>query len=138
MYVYLTSSYGTGETYEGVVSSNGTSSGCGSSTLSFGAYPLEIDNNSNQLLLDVRTEAFNDTTTIAGAKIHYKLQVSDPPVTATFTDVPTNHPFFRFVEALAAAGVTGGYPDGRFGVDDPITRGQMAVFLSSALGLNWP
>ena len=65
-------------------------------------------------------------------------QVSAPPSTPTFTDVPTNHPFFQFVEALAAADITVGYPDGRFGVDDPITRGQMAVFLAKALGLYWP
>jgi hypothetical protein len=65
-------------------------------------------------------------------------QISPAPVTATFSDVPTNHPFFQFVEALAAAGITVGYPDGRFGVDDPITRGQMAVFMAKALGLYWP
>jgi hypothetical protein len=65
-------------------------------------------------------------------------QISPAPATATFTDVPTDHPFFAFVEALAAAGITVGYPDGRFGVDDPITRGQMAVFMAKALGLYWP
>jgi hypothetical protein len=65
-------------------------------------------------------------------------QISPAPGTATFSDVPTNHPFFQFVEALAASGVTVGYPDGRFGVDDSITRGQMAVFLAKALGLYWP
>ncbi len=53
-------------------------------------------------------------------------------------DVPPTHPFYASVEALSAAGITGGYPDGRFGVNDPITRGQMAVFLSAALGLHWP
>ena len=64
--------------------------------------------------------------------------VSDPPVTPTFGDVPTSHPFYQFVEALYAAGITAGYANGNFGVTDPITRGQMAVFLSKALGLHWP
>ncbi len=64
--------------------------------------------------------------------------VSPPPATATFPDVPTDHPFFQFVEALHAAGITGGYGNGNFGVNDPVTRGQMAVFLAKALGLHWP
>ena len=58
--------------------------------------------------------------------------------TATFPDVPTSHPFFQYVEALYAAGITAGYGNGSFGVNDPISRGQMAVFLSVALGLHWP
>jgi S-layer homology domain len=36
-----------------------------------------------------------------------------------------------------AAGITAGCGGGRFSVDDPITRGQMAVFLSLALGLHF-
>ncbi len=67
-------------------------------------------------------------------------QVSPPPDTATFNDVPTGHPYFQFVEALAAAGITGGcgVSPPLYCVDAPITRGQMAVFLSKALGLHWP
>ncbi len=75
---------------------------------------------------------------LGGARITWHRQVSPTLATASFTDVPTNHPFFQFVEALVAAGITAGYGDGRYGVNDPITRGQMAVFLSSALGLHWP
>ena len=67
-------------------------------------------------------------------------QVSPPPATASFSDVPTSHPYFQFVEALAAAGITGGCGGSPplYCVDAPITRGQMAVFLSKALGLYWP
>ncbi len=72
-----------------------------------------------------------------GVRIAWHRQISPKPATASFTDVPTDHEFFQFVEALVAAGITAGYGDGRYGVDDPITRGQMAVFLSSALGLHW-
>jgi hypothetical protein len=75
---------------------------------------------------------------LGGARITWHRQVSDPPAAATFPDVPTDHPFFQFVEALYAAGITAGYGNGNFGVNDPITRGQMAVFLSKALGLYWP
>jgi hypothetical protein len=73
-----------------------------------------------------------------GVRVRYHLQVSPAPATATFTDVPTTHPIFRFVEALAASGVTGGCGGGNFCPDAPLTRGQMAVFLSTALGLHFP
>ncbi len=73
-----------------------------------------------------------------GVDLWYYRQVSPAPAVATFpNDVPTNHPFFKFVEALAAAGITAGKGPGSYGVDDPITRGEMAVFLSAALGLFW-
>ena len=73
-------------------------------------------------------------------KIHVSWfrEVSPPPATATFDDVPTTHPLFQFVEALVKAGVTGGCGGGNFCPNAPLTRGQMAVFLSRALGLQWP
>ncbi len=75
----------------------------------------------------------------AGATFWYRLQVSPAPATATFpNDVPTSHPLFRFVEALAASGVTGGCGAGSFCPDAPLTRGQMAVFLSVSLGMHFP
>ena len=77
------------------------------------------------------------STGIGGVKVIWRRIVSPPPAVATFPDVPTSHPFFQFVEALYAAGITAGYGNGNFGVNDPITRGQMAVFLSKALGLHW-
>src|SRR5262249_39629751 len=64
-------------------------------------------------------------------------QVSPPPATATFNDVPTDHPQFAFVEALVSAGITAGCGGGNYCPNNPLTRGQMAVFLSKALGLNW-
>ncbi len=64
--------------------------------------------------------------------------MSPAPATASFTDVPTSHPFFPFVEALTASGITAGCGGGNYCPDDPLTRGQMAVFLSTALGLHWP
>jgi hypothetical protein len=65
--------------------------------------------------------------------------VRPAPAVATFVDVPTSHPFFQFIEALSAAGITGGCAPGpSYCPNDPITRGQMAVFLSVALGLHFP
>jgi hypothetical protein len=66
-------------------------------------------------------------------------QVSPAPATATFpNDVPTTHVFFRFVEAFARAGITGGCGPNSFCPDNPVTRGQMATFISVALGLTFP
>ena len=63
--------------------------------------------------------------------------VSPAPATATFNDVPTNHPFFQFIEALSASGITGGCNSAPplYCPDSFVTRGQMAVFLAKALGL---
>jgi hypothetical protein len=65
------------------------------------------------------------------------LPVSPAPASATFNDVPTNHPFFQFVEALSASGITAGCQAAPplYCPDSPVTRGQMAVFLAKALGL---
>jgi len=82
--------------------------------------------------------AFDGTTTVGAVRVNYHLQVSPAPGTATFGDVPTDHPFFQFVEALVASGITAGCGNGNFCPDAPLTRGQMAVFLSKALGLHWP
>ncbi|MGE5235789.1 MAG: S-layer homology domain-containing protein [Acidobacteriota bacterium] len=75
---------------------------------------------------------------IKGMRVVYKLQVSPAPATATFNDVPVGAFGFQFIEALAASGITAGCGGGNFCPNDPITRAQMAVFLSAALGLHWP
>jgi hypothetical protein len=71
------------------------------------------------------------------AAVLWHRQVGAPPATATFTDVPPDHPFFQFIEALAASGITGGCGNGKFCPDEPLKRGQMAVFLAKALGMGW-
>lgn len=71
-------------------------------------------------------------------EIWWRLTVSPQPVANTFLDVPTNHPFFQYVQALSTSGITAGCGGGNFCPDAALTRGQMAVFLSKALGLHWP
>lgn len=98
-----------------------------------------INNNQRAYALCVFTGAVGSTNMHAGATFWYRLQVSPAPAAATFPqDVPTTHPFFRFVEALAASGVTGGCGPGAYCPDSPVTRGQLAVFLATALGLHFP
>ena len=65
------------------------------------------------------------------------LPVTSAPGTATFNDVPTSHPFFQFIEALYASGITAGCQAAPplYCPDNPVTRGQMAAFIAKALGL---
>ena len=105
--------------------------------------PHTVDNTANKyhylVALDRVVATPAEQERIYRVAIKYRRQISPAPLTATFTtDVPTTHPFFRFVEALAASGVTGGCGAGAYCPDQPVTRGQMAVFLSTALGLHWP
>jgi S-layer homology domain len=76
-------------------------------------------------------------TAIASVRANWRRQVSPAPATATFNDVPTGHPQFPFIEALAASGITAGCGAGNYCPDASLTRGQMAVFLAKALGLHW-
>jgi hypothetical protein len=78
-----------------------------------------------------------DVVRFAAIRVYYTLQASPAPATASFTDVPTSHPFFQFIEALVASGITAGCGGGLYCPDAPLTRGQMAVFLSKALGLHF-
>jgi hypothetical protein len=119
------------------------SSGTGSSGINFvfsDLTPLGIttDNFAKKYELRAITESGTSSTQLLGAYVGYKLQVSPAPASATFADVPTTHPYFRFVEALVDAGITSGCGGGNYCVSSPITRGEMAVFLAAALGLHFP
>lgn len=72
-----------------------------------------------------------------GVRVFWYRQISPAPLVARFSDVPTTHPFFQEIEALASSGITTGYPDGTFKPDTTVTRKQMAAFLARALGLHW-
>ena len=50
----------------------------------------------------------------------------------TFADVPPSNPFFDYVQAVAAKGITSGCGGGSYCPDASITRAQMAVFLLKA------
>lgn len=86
----------------------------------------------------IEVDMLTTSHAFSGARIVWSRSVSPPPVTATFNDVPTSHPFFPFIEALVASGITAGCGSGNYCPDNALTRGQMAVFLAKALGLHWP
>jgi S-layer family protein len=102
------------------------------------AFLFTVDNRVDTYVIQVDgTTAGPSLTALTGVRVFYRLQVSPAPTVATFSDVPTSHPFFRFIEALAASGITAGCGGGNFCPDAPLTRGQMAVFLSHGLGLHF-
>ena len=72
-----------------------------------------------------------------GVRITWKRQVSPPPATPTFADVPASDGAFPFIEALVSSGITAGCGGGNYCPDANLTRRQMAVFLAKALGLHW-
>jgi len=58
------------------------------------------------------------------------------PDEPSFDDVNKNHTFYGYIEAVAGAGIAQGFECGSFRPGDDVTRGQMAAFLSRALGLH--
>jgi hypothetical protein len=101
-----------------------------------------IPSNSERVLLIVVRSPYTDsevaTQFLGYVEVAWRRTVSNPPDTPSFGDVPVFHPFYQFIEALARSGITGGCGGGNYCPDASLTRGQMAVFLSKALGLHWP
>ena len=117
--------------------SSATSGGCGSVNTDLTPAAWTVDNLNNELIVVMSAFALDGTTSFAGAIIGYVLQVSPAPAVATFLDVPTGHPQFQFIEALVASGITAGCGGGNYCPNANLTRGQMAVFLAKALGLQF-
>jgi len=57
-----------------------------------------------------------------------------PDATGMFTDVPEGHWARVWIEQLAREGITAGCSATTYCPDNPVTRGQMAVFLSRTFG----
>ncbi len=98
--------------------------------------PVTVENNAMTYWLEAQSNGAN--VEFRSATVWYQRQVSPAPLVATFNDVPTSHPQFRFIEALSQSGITAGCGAGSFCPDATVTRAQLAVFLAKALGLHWP
>jgi hypothetical protein len=64
--------------------------------------------------------------------IRGKLGTSVPPsypMTPYFTDVPPSHPYFPWIQKMSEQGITTGCTPTTYCPDEPVTRGQMAVFI---------
>ncbi len=110
--------------------------GCTRVSSAIASFP--VDNQTTDFFMQVTLPVFDDSLSLRAVRVYYKLQVSAGPAVATFADVPVSSPQFKFVEALVSAGITAGCGGGNFCPATPVTRGQLAVFLASALGLHFP
>ncbi|MFY9550165.1 MAG: S-layer homology domain-containing protein [Thermoanaerobaculia bacterium] len=126
-------------TTSGIVSVAGTSHPSPNTDYNPAALGYQLVRNvHNELVLDVHQNSVASSTHFGWVEIWWKRTVSPAPATATFSDVPTSDSAFQFIEALAASGITIGCGGGNYCPDAPLTRRQMAVFLSKGLGLRWP
>jgi len=102
--------------------------------------PETVDNEACSYYARIRWDDSTPALQLYKVRVEWERQVSPAPAVATFNDVPTNHPFFQFVEALAGSGITAGcsVAPPLYCPDAPLTRGQMAVFLAKGFGLQWP
>jgi len=119
-------------------SGNTNAPGFGSISADMSGLGITVDNFNSNYTLSLGTTTNDGTTAISQVIIGYTLQVSPPPAISDFGDVSTSSPQFPFIEALFHAGITAGCGGGNFCPNSPLTRGQMAVFLAKALGLQWP
>jgi hypothetical protein len=101
---------------------------------------LMVNNYNFTYFIDVfgSTGAGNAPVRFRGVRLAMLRNVSDPPATPTFTDVPPSHPYYRHIEALADALISAGCGNGQYCPERPMTRGELAVLLAEALGLNFP
>jgi hypothetical protein len=51
------------------------------------------------------------------------------PGTPVFSDVPASYPYFTWIQRMSIDGITAGCGGGKYCPGDPVTRGDMAVFL---------
>jgi hypothetical protein len=113
--------------------------GCYAAGADLSGLNYTVDNVEHRLLLETAFGPNGDSTTsFSGVIVGYRLQVTPVPPSPSFADVPESDPAYQYVEALAMSGVTGGCGNGDFCPDAVVTRRQMAVFLSKALGLFFP
>ena len=87
------------------------------------------------VLIQTRSGSARDS--LRGRHSRLLLQVSPPPQFADFNDV-RRAILLPVRRGAREVGITGGCGNGNYCPDAPLTRGQMAVFLAKALGLQWP
>ncbi len=117
-----------------------TQNSCTSAYEDLTAQNVTFNPNTDDIYVEVETHGGFLDSSFSGVSIFYQLQVSPAPATATFADVPTNHPYFKFIEALASSGVTKGCGSSPliFCPNQTITRQEVATWIAKALGLDWP
>ncbi len=59
--------------------------------------------------------------------------VPEGPSHASFSDVPTGHWAYRYIEYAKAKSIVNGYPDGRYYPRSAVNRAQLATFLARSM-----
>jgi hypothetical protein len=132
--------YGTGPTQIGAMVNLPNNASCGWA-YNATAFNYQTTQNSGRFLALYVWQtgpAVTGLVKFQGAEVRFKRTVSPGPASATFGDVPTTSPYFKFIEALSAAGIVAGCGGGNYCPAAAVTRGQMAVYLAVALGLHYP
>jgi hypothetical protein len=65
-----------------------------------------------------------------------EIDTSDLPTKATFTDVPTEHWAYKYVEAANRAGIVSGIGNGKFGINNQCSREQITTMLLNYLSVS--
>lgn len=64
------------------------------------------------------------------------IDTTNLPLQASFSDVPTSHWAFKYVEAATRAGIVSGMGNGKFGVNNTSTREQITTMLMNYLSVS--
>jgi len=64
------------------------------------------------------------------------LDVTGTPLNSTFKDIPQTHYAFSYVEAASKAGLVKGYGNGEFGLNDTLSRQDLAIMFVRALNVD--
>jgi hypothetical protein len=97
-----------------ILRASGVTSGCGATTYC----PEDTTTRGQMAVFIIRSLLGTDDFTFAG--------------TPYFSDVPANHPQFRWVQKMRELGITNGCTATTYCPDDPVNRSQMAAFLIRA------
>jgi hypothetical protein len=104
-------------------------SGCASTFFDLSSANFVVNNAGLHLFVIITLEAADSTTELAGARFTYDTDVFSYPPTPIFNDVPASDPRFSWIQEMSQDGITSGCGGGNFCPNNPVTRGQMSVFL---------
>lgn len=140
-FIYKYCNTGTGPTFSTTVATANVTSGFvgGDYAVNSAAVGHTVDNSdcTYTVQADFSEGTCDGLNNLHMVAVRWKRQIAPDPATTSFTDVPLGHPFHREVEALVAAGITGGCGGSNYCPNASVTRGQMAAYLARALGLHW-
>ncbi len=99
-------------------------------------YTIRLNEGSIRRTYYLSADLASDTA-LQACRVNWQRTVSPAPVSPTFGDVPTNYIYFRAIEALAAAGITSGCPNGNF-CPGPFVREDLETGSRDGAGFRRP